>query len=183
MPGIRHRGGNAMFSAISAELARDRELELRQIDRTGRRRLAGLLRFGRPKAVAPVETNVTIRVAGPADDEGLARLRRLGPPEAVPPAETTVTPGVAGPADDEGLARLAELDSRPAPVGYVLVAEVGGELRAAMPVTGGETVADPFHPTATLTSLLALRVSQLRGGELEPLAPARRRGLVTVPNR
>src|SRR3954471_18704290 len=151
MPGIRHRGGNAMCSAISAELARDRELELRQIDRTGRRRLAGLLRFGRPKAVAPVETNVTIRVAGPADDEGLARL--------------------------------AELDSRPAPVGYVLVAEVGGELRAAMPVTGGETVADPFHPTATLTSLLALRVSQLRGGELEPLAPARRRGLVTVPNR
>ena len=138
-----------MFSAISAELARDRELELRQIDRTGR--LAGLLRFGRPKAVAPVEANVTIRVAGPADDEALARL--------------------------------AELDSRPAPVGYVLVAEVGGELRAAMPVAGGETVADPFHPTATLTSLLALRVSQLRGGELEPLAPARRRGLVTVLNR
>jgi hypothetical protein len=138
-----------MFSAISAELARDRELELRQIDRRGR--LAGLLRFGRPKAVAPVETNVTIRVAGPADDEALARL--------------------------------AELDSRPAPVGYVLVAEVGGELRAAVPVAGGETVADPFHPTATLTSLLALRVSQLRGGELEPLAPARRRGLVTVPNR
>ena len=138
-----------MFSAISAELARDRELELRQIDRRGP--LAGLLRFGRPKAVAPVETNVTIRVAGPADDEALARL--------------------------------AELDSRPAPVGYVLVAEVGGELRAAVPVAGGETVADPFHPTATLTSLLALRVSQLRGGELEPLAPARRRGLVTVPNR
>ena len=138
-----------MFSAISAELARDRELELRQIDRTGR--LAEFLRFGRPKAVAPVETNVTIRVAGPADDEALARL--------------------------------AELDSRPAPIGYVLVAEVGGALRAAMPVAGGETVADPFHPTATLTSLLALRVSQLRGGELEPLAPARRRGLVTVPNR
>ncbi len=42
-----------MFSAISAELARDREVELRQIDRGGR--LAGLLRFGRTKALAPVE--------------------------------------------------------------------------------------------------------------------------------
>jgi hypothetical protein len=44
-------------------------------------------------------------------------------------------------------------------------------------------VADPFHPTAALTSLLALRVSQLRGGELEPFAPARRPGLVTVLHR
>jgi hypothetical protein len=94
-----------------------------------------------------------------------------------------VTIRVAGPADDAALARLAELDSRPAPVGYVLVAEVGGELRAAVSVAGGETVADPFHPTAALTSLLALRVSQLRGSELEPFAPARRPGLVTVPNR
>ena len=138
-----------MFSAISVELARDREVDLRRVDREGR--LAGLLRFGRTKAVAPVETNVTIRVAAPADDEALARL--------------------------------AELDSRPAPAGYVLVAEVGGELRAAVSVAGGEPVADPFHPTAALTSLLALRARQLRGGELEPVSPTRRRGLVTVPNR
>ena len=138
-----------MFSAISVELARDREHDLRRIDRNGR--LAGLLRFGRTKAVAPDEANVTIRVAGPADDEALTRL--------------------------------AELDSRPAPAGYVLVAEVGGELRAAVPVTGGQPVADPFHPTAALTSLLALRARQLRGRDLEPFAPARRGGLVTVPNR
>jgi len=138
-----------MFSAISAELARARELELRRIDRN--RRLAGLLRFGRTPAVAPVETNVTIRVALPADDRALARL--------------------------------AELDSRPAPAGYVLVAEVNGELRAALPVTGGEPVADPFRPTAALTSLLALRARQLRGSELTPSAPVRRGGLVTVLNR
>jgi hypothetical protein len=138
-----------MFSAISVELARDRELDLRRIDRDGR--LSGLLRFGRTKTVAPVETDVTIRLAAPADDEALARL--------------------------------AELDSRPVPAGYVLVAEVGGELRAAVPVAGGEPVADPFHPTAALTSLLALRARQLRGGGLEPVVPARRRGLVPVPNR
>jgi hypothetical protein len=138
-----------MFSAISAELAHQRELEVRRIDRT--RRLAGLLRFGRTQAVVPAETNVTIRVAVPADDQALARL--------------------------------AELDSRPAPFGYVLVAEVGGELRAALPVTGGQPVADPFHPTAALTSLLALRARQLRGSELHPSAPVRRGGLVTVLNR
>ena len=138
-----------MFSAISAELAREREDELRKVDR--RSRFGGLVRFGRTPAVAPVETDVTIRVAGPAD---------------------------AG-----ALARLAELDSRPAPAGYVLVAEVDGVLRAAVPVGGGEPVADPFHPTAALTSLLALRARQLRGGRMEPSAPARRRGLVTVPNR
>jgi hypothetical protein len=138
-----------MYSAISAELARHREVELRQIDRGGR--LAGLLRFGRAKVPAHVEPQVTIRVAGPADDEALARL--------------------------------AELDSRPAPGGYVLVAEVGGELRAAVSVAGGETVADPFHPTAALTSLLALRVSQLRSSELEPFAASRRPGLVTVFHR
>jgi hypothetical protein len=138
-----------MFSAISAELAREREDELRKVDR--RSRLGGLLRFGRAPAVAPVETDVTIRVAAPAD---------------------------AG-----ALARLAELDSRTAPAGYVLVAEVDGVLRAAVPVGGGESVADPFHPTAALTSLLELRARQLRGGEVEPSAPPRRRGLVTVLNR
>jgi hypothetical protein len=138
-----------MFSAMSAELARDRELQLRKTDRDGR--LAGLLRFRRTTADAPLEKEVTIRVAGPADDEALARL--------------------------------AELDSRPAPAGYVLVAEVGCELRAALPVAGGEPVADPFHPTAALTSLLALRARQLRSGELARSAPARGRGLVAIPNR
>ena len=138
-----------MFSAISAEFARNRELELRQTDRNGR--LGGLLRFGRTPAVAVVETDVTIRVAAATDDDALARL--------------------------------AELDSRPAPTGYVLVAEVGGELRAAVPVADGEPVADPFHPTAALTSLLALRARQLRAGDMELSAPARQRGLVAVPNR
>jgi hypothetical protein len=138
-----------MFSAISAELARERELELRQIERDGR--LARLLRLRRPAIAAPVESNVTIRAAAECDREALRRL--------------------------------AELDSRPVPAGFVLVAEVGDELRAALPVAGGEAVADPFHPTAALTSLLELRARQLRDGRPERPAPARHRGLVAVPHR
>jgi hypothetical protein len=138
-----------MFSAISAELAHERELELRKIDRDGR--LAGLLRFRHPAAATPVESNVTIRVAAECDREALARL--------------------------------AALDSRPVPAGFVLVAEVGDELRAALPVAGGEAVADPFHPTAALTSLLELRARQLRNGRRQRSAPPRRRGLVAIPHR
>src|SRR3954467_9179460 len=94
-----------------------------------------------------------------------------------------VTIRVAGPDDEQALAHLGELDSRPAPAGYVLVAEVGGELRAALSVEGGEPVADPFHPTAALTSLLALRARQLHGGARRPSAAARVRGLMAVPER
>jgi hypothetical protein len=94
-----------------------------------------------------------------------------------------VTIRVASPADHDALERLAQLDSRPTPAGYVLVAEVGGELLAAVPVAGGESVADPFRPTAALTSLLFLRARQLRAGELEPARAAAHRSLVAVSTR
>jgi hypothetical protein len=90
---------------------------------------------------------------------------------------------VARPADREALAQLAQLDSRPAPDGYVLVAEVAGELRAAVAVAGGQPIADPFHPTAALTSLLALRARQLQEGEAVPARRSSRRSLVFVTNR
>jgi len=101
--------------------------------------------------------------------------------ESANPGDVTIR--VAGSADDDALERLAALDSQSAPTGYVLVAEVAGELRAALPVAGGEPVADPFHPTAALTSLLALRARQLRAGGFEPVRAAAHRSLVAVPNR
>jgi hypothetical protein len=76
--------------------------------------------------------------------------------------QSPVTIRMAGPADAAALRRLAALDSRPLPRGDVLLAEVGGEPRAALAVAGGETVADPFVPTAQLSSLLALRAEQVR---------------------
>ena len=73
--------------------------------------------------------------------------------------------------DLEALRSLADLDgTRSTRValqgaladGGVLLAEVGGAVRAAVPVNGGRTVADPFAATAGVTELLSLRAGQLR---------------------
>ena len=77
-------------------------------------------------------------------------------------AAQTLTIRLAAPADGVDLGRLAELDSAPplAPT-PTLVAEVDGELRAALPLDGGRAIADPFRPTAELVALLAERARQL----------------------
>ena len=64
--------------------------------------------------------------------------------------------------DREALERLAQLDSRRLADGQLLVAEVAGELRAALPLSGGAAIADPFRPTAPLVSLLQMRAQQIR---------------------
>jgi hypothetical protein len=67
----------------------------------------------------------------------------------------------SGSFDDAVLARLAQLDSAPRPVGAVLVAELDGEIVAALPFDGGRAIADPFRPTAELVDLLRTRVRVL----------------------
>jgi ketosteroid isomerase-like protein len=57
-------------------------------------------------------------------------------------------------ADRGRLLRLAELDGGAAPRGDVVLAEVDGELRAAVGETDGRSVGDPFHHTADLIRLL-----------------------------
>jgi hypothetical protein len=59
-------------------------------------------------------------------------------------------------ADDElVLTRLAALDSAPiVPQQPLLLAEVDGELRAALSLDDGTAIADPFFPTADLLDLL-----------------------------
>jgi len=77
-------------------------------------------------------------------------------------AAETLMIRLAVPADGPALGRLAELDSAPAPEPVpMLVAEVGGELRAALPVEGGRAIADPFRPTAELVAILGERARQL----------------------
>jgi hypothetical protein len=77
-------------------------------------------------------------------------------------AAETVTIRMAVPADAGALRRLAELDSAPAPEPVpMLVAEVDGELRAALPFDGGRAIADPFRRTAELVAILAERARQL----------------------
>src|SRR5689334_18012930 len=64
--------------------------------------------------------------------------------------------------DRRRLSRLAALDSAPEPRGEMLLAERGGALVAAVPLTGGRAIADPFESTADAVSLLELRRAQLR---------------------
>ena len=77
------------------------------------------------------------------------------------PAET-LTIRLAVSADAEALGRLAQLDSArsPGPV-PMLVAEVGGDLRAAIPLDGGPAIADPFQRTVEIVAILEERACQL----------------------
>ena len=78
---------------------------------------------------------------------------------------TSVSIRRAGPHDAPALHRLAALDSAAPLRGEVLVAEVDGEPRAALSLTDGACVADPFRPTAALVALLTLRREQMCAGE------------------
>jgi hypothetical protein len=44
----------------------------------------------------------------------------------------------------------------------VLVAELAGEVVAAVPIDGGRALADPFQRTTDIVSLLRLRARQIR---------------------
>lgn len=83
----------------------------------------------------------------------------------------TITIRLSGPEDERALDRLAALDSTERPPGWLLLAEVAGELWAAVEVRSGRAIADPFHPTADLVSLLRLRAARLLDG---PAAGRRR---------
>jgi hypothetical protein len=74
-----------------------------------------------------------------------------------------ITLRLAGAADAARLRTLAELDSAPVPTGRVLIAEVGGRLRAALALHDGEAIADPFHRTTDLVALLRVRAAHLTG--------------------
>jgi hypothetical protein len=67
-----------------------------------------------------------------------------------------------GAADDAvALERLAELDSRPLPPGPHLVAERDARIDAALSLSTGEVVADPFRRTAELRELLRCHAGDL----------------------
>jgi hypothetical protein len=78
----------------------------------------------------------------------------------------------AFPDDALALMRLAALDSSELPSQPMLVAEVEGELRAALSLRDGAVIADPFHHTAALVDLLRARREQLTASH----APVRATG-------
>jgi hypothetical protein len=65
-----------------------------------------------------------------------------------------VTLRLAEAVDLPALRRLADRDSAPVPPAPRLIAIRGGELEAAISLTSGELVADPFRHTADLCELL-----------------------------
>jgi hypothetical protein len=70
-------------------------------------------------------------------------------------ADITIRPAV--PADHSDLERLAALDSARLPSGNLLVAELDGELVAALNPATGFAIADPFRHTAEIVELLRVR--------------------------
>jgi hypothetical protein len=64
--------------------------------------------------------------------------------------------------DADALAQVAQLDSAEVPSGSMLVGESGGQIRAAVAIDSGRTIADPFHPTSELVALLHARAGQIR---------------------
>jgi hypothetical protein len=90
------------------------------------------------------------------------RLSRAG--DARPPAlgaGTTITLRLSDPSEEPAIERLGELSGRPIPAGRYLVADVDGQIWAALPLSGGEPVADPFLPALEVKGLLSLRAAQL----------------------
>jgi hypothetical protein len=93
-----------------------------------------------------------------------------------PPPEQPITIRYAFADDAYALARLAALDSSPQPPQPILVAEVDGELWAAVSMVNGRVIADPFRPTMALVDLLVTRAVQLNTARsfraVRPLAPS-----------
>jgi hypothetical protein len=76
--------------------------------------------------------------------------------------------------DVAAIYRVAALDGQRAPAGEVLVAEADSEIIAALSVTDGTRVADPFRWTADVVSLMEMRAAQLQahGAGTPPTAAA-----------
>jgi hypothetical protein len=90
----------------------------------------------------------------------LKQLR--GPIQSVPTSADLVIRH-ARPDEADALATLAQLDSSRAPRGDVIVADVKGELWAAVSLDDGHTIANPFRPSGELTFRLSERARELRG--------------------
>ncbi len=80
-------------------------------------------------------------------------------------------------ADAAALARLAGVDSRPAPDGELLGAEVNSRLVAVISLDDGHVIGDPFVRTSEVRKLLQLRAGQVKGNLRHGARRRRRRGI------
>jgi hypothetical protein len=91
--------------------------------------------------------------------------------------DDALTIRAAKPRDADDLLRLAQLDSRGSLRGHTLIAERDGVAIAAVALSSGAVVADPFTPTADAVRALRLRRYRLmrHGGNAGPLSSRLRR--------
>ena len=87
-------------------------------------------------------------------------------PEALPD-DDCLTVRAATARDADALRLLAALEGVNMPAGEVLVAQVGRDVVAALPLDGSRAIADPFRRSAEFVELLRLRARQLRRDEEE----------------
>ena len=93
---------------------------------------------------------------------------------------TTYIIRIATAEDEPALRRLADIDSQdPLTAGPYLVGEVDGSLQAALSLTDGRVVANPFVPTAQLLAHLRMRADALGAYERMPSLPARLRAALS----
>ena len=85
-------------------------------------------------------------------------------------------------ADEGALLGLAQLDGQRPLRGPALIGEIDGRPAAAVSLTDGRVVADPFEFTVQLQQLLHVRLGALRAYSQTPSLPERLRASVgTVP--
>ena len=95
--------------------------------------------------------------------------------ETARPTNQRLTIRMAAHTDSDALTRLAQLDSA-APVDVpagVLVAEIDGELVAALPREGRGAIANPFRRTAGVVALLEARAAELNTAVRRPRSRSR----------
>ena len=90
--------------------------------------------------------------------------------------------GMLGAADSRELERLAQRDTNVVPTGSVLGARLDGRLVAALSISDGHSIADPFVRTQELQELLAERAVQLLGGRASLFGRRGRRSRAALPS-
>lgn len=91
-----------------------------------------------------------------------ARRRQRGDFSAAMPGGGEIVIRLAGQQDVRAIERLSQLEGR-RPDGRMLVAEVGGDVRAAVAMGSGVVLADPFRRTTELVELLERSRAHLNG--------------------
>jgi hypothetical protein len=112
----------------------------------------------------------------------MSNIQSYNPRPAHSPAVGGVVVREANGRDAAPLERLAQLDSARVPAAPMLVAEVDGELRAAISMADGAVIANPFARTHDLVAMLQTRAGHLPTAQ-RPLIPHLGRLVTGRPRR